>query len=153
MIPHKTPQPGWLDSAVGIGPLWLPRLASKSAVNEAAATIITRQLADQIGGPSDGHRGWRWVFYINLPIGLVCTFGVLVFICYARNVRRERFDIVASSASGSARGGSDVVDVEEYLPPDVKAAQIWLYATASPTDGVTGEKSQSPARLSNGSRS
>ena len=34
------------------------------------------------------------MFYINLPIGLLCTLGVLVFIRHSRNIHREPFDVV-----------------------------------------------------------
>jgi MFS family permease len=37
---------------------------------------------------------WRWIFYINLPVGVLCTLGILVFIRQTRNVHREPFDFV-----------------------------------------------------------
>ena len=37
---------------------------------------------------------WHWVFYINLPVGVLCTLGILVFIRQSRNVHREPFDFV-----------------------------------------------------------
>jgi len=35
-----------------------------------------------------------WVFYINLPVGVLCTLGILVFIRQTRNVHREPLDFV-----------------------------------------------------------
>jgi len=45
-----------------------------------------------LGGVLTEYYSWRWVFFINLPIGVLSIIGVLVFIRYTRNVRREPFD-------------------------------------------------------------
>ena len=46
-----------------------------------------------LGGWLTEDYSWRWVFYINLPVGVLCTLGILVFIRQTRNVpsRAVRF--------------------------------------------------------------
>ena len=45
-----------------------------------------------LGGWLTDNYNWRWVFYINLPIGIIAFLGILVFIHETRQTRRERFD-------------------------------------------------------------
>jgi hypothetical protein len=46
--------------------------------------------------PSSPSLLWRWIFYINLPVGVLCTLGIVVFIRQTRTVHREPFDLVAT---------------------------------------------------------
>ena len=48
--------------------------------------------------------GWRWVFYMNLPIGLAaCVFGLL-FVQEQREARPGRFDVVGFVLAGIGLG-------------------------------------------------
>jgi DHA2 family multidrug resistance protein len=51
-------------------------------------------LGPVIGGWLTDNFSWRWVFYINLPIGLLCLAGVQAFIPEDRNTRRLPLDIL-----------------------------------------------------------
>src|SRR5499427_1032169 len=42
-----------------------------------------------LGGYLTENFSWRWIFYVNLPVGLLCIVGILTFIRYSRNVHRE----------------------------------------------------------------
>jgi DHA2 family multidrug resistance protein len=46
-----------------------------------------------LGGWLTDDFSWRWVFYINLPVGALAVLGVLAFIPDARSERRLRFDV------------------------------------------------------------
>src|SRR5579863_4637789 len=50
-----------------------------------------------IAGPALGgwltyNYDWRWVFYINVPIGIVSALGIMIFIHERRHAHREIFD-------------------------------------------------------------
>ena len=55
-------------------------------------TILGPIMGPALGGWLTQDYSWRWVFFINLPIGILCTLGILVFIRPGRNVHREAFD-------------------------------------------------------------
>lgn len=46
-----------------------------------------------LGGWLTDDLNWRWVFYINLPVGALAVLGVMSFIPDARTERRAAFDI------------------------------------------------------------
>jgi DHA2 family multidrug resistance protein len=54
-------------------------------------TILGPIMGPALGGWLTYDYSWRWVFYINLPVGVVCTLGILVFVRQTRNLRREPF--------------------------------------------------------------
>src|SRR5580704_11609402 len=64
-------------------------------------TIMGPIMGPALGGWLTYDYSWRWIFYINLPVGVLCTLGILVFIRQTRNLRREPFDFVGITASGS----------------------------------------------------
>ncbi len=48
-------------------------------------------LGPTLGGWLTEHYTWRWVFYINVPVGIATTFGLLTFLPETRRVA-SRFD-------------------------------------------------------------
>jgi MFS transporter, DHA2 family, multidrug resistance protein len=45
-----------------------------------------------IGGFLTDNYDWRWVFYVNLPVGVVC-FAILWFLLPSRPIRKRPFDV------------------------------------------------------------
>ncbi len=45
-----------------------------------------------LGGFLTEHYNWRWVFYINLPFGMMATAGLVVFLPSTLGMNRLRFD-------------------------------------------------------------
>jgi DHA2 family multidrug resistance protein len=62
-------------------------------------------LGPVLGGWLTDDFSWRWVFYINLPIGAVALAGVLTFIPSDRNLVKRRFDLIGFTLLSFALAG------------------------------------------------
>jgi DHA2 family multidrug resistance protein len=58
----------------------------------AAGAILGPILGPALGGWLTDNLSWRWVFYINLPIGLLAFSGIFVFIKEHKLSEKRRFD-------------------------------------------------------------
>ena len=66
---------------------------------------IAPAVAPMLGGLLVDHLSWRWVFYVNLPLGLpAVVFGAL-FLAEHRGHRPGRFDLTGLLLSAAALGG------------------------------------------------
>jgi len=59
-------------------------------------TILGPVIGPALGGWLTDDYNWRWVFYINLPVGALATLGILIFIRETRHAHREPFDLFGS---------------------------------------------------------
>ena len=55
-------------------------------------TILGPIAGPALGGWLTDSFGWRWVFYINLPVGILSAIGIALFIRDNRRAHREAFD-------------------------------------------------------------
>jgi DHA2 family multidrug resistance protein len=55
-------------------------------------TVMGPMMGPILGGWFTEYYSWRYVFYLNLPIGLLCSLGVTTFMRWTPNPRREAFD-------------------------------------------------------------
>jgi EmrB/QacA subfamily drug resistance transporter len=53
-------------------------------------------LGPTVGGMLLKHAGWSWIFFLNLPLGVLGTILVLRLVSPARPERRERFDLLGA---------------------------------------------------------
>jgi len=60
-------------------------------------------LGPALGGWLTENYSWRWVFFINVPFGLVCFFGILAFM-QETVPRKSRFDLFGFAALSLAIG-------------------------------------------------
>ena len=60
-------------------------------------------LGPALGGWLTEQYSWRWVFYINVPIGILCFFGVLAFM-KETTLRLSRFDFFGFASLSLAVG-------------------------------------------------
>ncbi|MCL6637141.1 MAG: MFS transporter [Alicyclobacillus sp.] len=64
---------------------------------QASAQGIGLSLGPTLGGALLNWWGWRWIFFINLPVGLLGTLlGLLFLPSEPRRARRERFDLAGA---------------------------------------------------------
>jgi EmrB/QacA subfamily drug resistance transporter len=57
-----------------------------------------------LGGMLTTYLSWRWIFYINVPIGLIGIILVLTFFGRMESGERRRFDALGFALNGSALG-------------------------------------------------
>ena len=82
-----------------------------------------------LGGWLTENYSWRWIFYINLPIGILATVGIMAFIRHNRNVHREPFDIFGFMALSIGVGGLQLMLDRGELKDWFHSSEIWIEAT------------------------
>jgi MFS transporter, DHA2 family, multidrug resistance protein len=59
-----------------------------------AGIMVGPILGPTLGGWLTFNYNWRWVFYINLPVGILAFLGILAFVRETRRDRGQRFDFL-----------------------------------------------------------
>src|SRR5205823_4577310 len=85
-------------------------------------------------GPALG--GWltdqynrRWVFFINVPFGVLAAVGILIFIRQTRHGRREAFDFFGFATLSLAIGALQMFLDRGELKDWFGSTEIWIEAT------------------------
>ncbi|HWB50022.1 MAG TPA: DHA2 family efflux MFS transporter permease subunit [Stellaceae bacterium] len=82
-------------------------------------TILGPIAGPALGGWLTDGFGWRWVFYINLPVGILSALGVATFIKESRPAHREAFDafgfVALSVAVGSLQLLLDRGEIKDWF--------------------------------------
>src|SRR5438876_7570076 len=94
-------------------------------------TIFGPIMGPALGGWLTYEYSWRWVFYINLPVGVACTLGVLLFLRQTRYVHREPFDffgfLTLSLGIGALQLMLDRGELEDWF----YSSEIWVEASVA----------------------
>ena len=88
-----------------------------------------------LGGWLTENYSWRWIFYINLPVGVVSFLGILLFIREGRHAHREAFDFFGFGALGIAIGAMQMLLDRGELKDWFGSTEIWVEAAIA---GVAG---------------
>jgi MFS transporter, DHA2 family, multidrug resistance protein len=88
-------------------------------------TIMGPIMGPALGGWLTQDYSWRWAFYINLPVGLLCALGILVFIRPARNIHRESFDFIGFLTLSVAVGALQLMLDRGELMDWFHSSEIW----------------------------
>jgi len=94
-------------------------------------TILGPIMGPALGGWLTYDYSWRWVFYINVPVGVLCTLGTLVFIRQTRHVRREPFDFVGFLTLSLGIGALQLMLDRGELKDWFHSTEIWIEATVA----------------------
>jgi DHA2 family multidrug resistance protein len=81
-----------------------------------------------LGGYLTENYSWRWIFYVNLPVGILCTIGIIVFIRYTRNVHREPFDLFGFLTLSLGIGAMQLMLDRGELKDWFHSREIWVEA-------------------------
>src|ERR1700746_784440 len=94
-------------------------------------TICGPIMGPALGGWLTYEYSWRWVFYINLPVGVLCTLGVLFFRRQTRYVHREPFDFFGFLTLSLGIGALQLMLDRGELKDWFHSSEIWIEATVA----------------------
>jgi DHA2 family multidrug resistance protein len=84
-----------------------------------------------LGGWLTEDYSWRWIFYINLPVGVIASLGILVFIRETRHTHREAFDFFGFVTLSIAIGALQLLLDRGQLKDWFNSTEIWAEAAIS----------------------
>src|ERR1700758_4862152 len=94
-------------------------------------TIFGPIMGPALGGWLTYEYSWRWIFYINLPVGVLCTWGVLAFHRQPRYVHREPFDFFGFLTLSLGIGALQLMLDRGELKDWFHSSEIWIEATVA----------------------
>jgi DHA2 family multidrug resistance protein len=96
------------------------------------AVTIGPILGPALGGWLTEHYNWRWVFYINVPFGILSFLGILSFMPETQ-IRKSRFDFFGFAALSVAIGSLQLMLDRGQLKDWFSSPEIWVEAIVSGT--------------------
>ena len=94
-------------------------------------TILGPICGPVLGGWLTYDYNWRWVFYINLPVGVIAGIGALIFMRETRHAHREPFDFMGFATFSLAIGALQMLLDRGELKDWFGSTEIWVEATIS----------------------
>jgi MFS transporter, DHA2 family, multidrug resistance protein len=101
---------------------------------QAMAVFGTGTVLGPIAGPALGgwltdSFGWRSVFYINVPFGIISALGILYFIRDNRRAHHEGFDLLGFATLSLLIGTFQLMLDRGSVDDWFASTEIWVYAT------------------------
>src|SRR3546814_11735189 len=84
-----------------------------------------------LGGRLTDNLTWRWVFYINLPIGILAFLGTSAFLSETRDAERFKLDLVGFVTLALAIGALQMMLDRGQQKDWLSSLEICLQAAAS----------------------
>jgi DHA2 family multidrug resistance protein len=106
-----------------------PELHARAMAIWGTGTMLGPIIGPALGGWLTDNLTWRWVFYINLPVGLLCALGIAFFIHETGRAHRERFDFFGFAMLSLAVGGVQMFLDRGELKDWFGSTEIWIEAT------------------------
>src|SRR5436190_11362360 len=91
--------------------------------------ILGPIIGPALGGYLTDIYTWRWVFYINLPVGILSAAGIFMFIRETRHGHREPFDFFGFASLSLAIGALQMLLDRGELKDWFASIEIWIEAT------------------------
>src|SRR5690242_213381 len=92
--------------------------------------LIGPMLGPILGGWLTDNYSWRWVFYINVPLGILAFLGVAAYMPDGKT-RRSRFDFFGFALLSIAVAGLQLVLDRGPIKDWFGSNEIWIEATAA----------------------
>jgi DHA2 family multidrug resistance protein len=96
-----------------------------------SGVILGPIMGPTLGGWLTQDYSWRWVFYINLPFGILAALGILIFIADTRRAHRELFDFFGFATLSVGIGALQLTLDRGQLLDWFHSREIWVEATVS----------------------
>ncbi|HYZ39832.1 MAG TPA: DHA2 family efflux MFS transporter permease subunit, partial [Stellaceae bacterium] len=90
--------------------------------------ILGPIIGPALGGWLTDQYNWRWVFFINVPFGLLASAGILTFIHATRHAHREAFDFFGFVTLSLAIGALQMLLDRGELKDWFGSTEIWVEA-------------------------
>src|SRR6202163_3042987 len=97
----------------------------------STGTILGPIMGPALGGWLTYEYSWRWVFFINLPVGMLCILGNLIFIRQTRYVHREPFDFIGFLTLSLGIGALQLMLDRGELKDWFDSSEIWIEAAVA----------------------
>src|SRR5207244_8478476 len=97
----------------------------------APVTSVGPRMGPALGAALTRDYNWRWIFYINLPVGVLCTIGAVTLIRHTPTVHREPFDFVGFLTLSLAIGALQLMLDRGELKDWFDSSEIWIEATVA----------------------
>ena len=96
-----------------------------------AGVMVGPILGPTLGGWLTDNLNWRWVFYINLPVGMLAFAGIAAFIHEHRNHNHPRFDFFGFATLSLGVGALQMLLDRGELKGWFGSPEIWIEALLS----------------------
>ena len=106
-----------------------PERHAKAMAVWGMGVILGPIIGPALGGYLTDYYNWRWVFYINVPVGILAATGIFVFIREGRHGRREPFDFFGFATLSLAVGALQMLLDRGELKDWFGSLEIWIEAT------------------------
>jgi MFS transporter, DHA2 family, multidrug resistance protein len=106
-----------------------PERHAKAMAVWGMGVILGPIIGPALGGYLTDYYNWRWVFFINVPFGMLASAGILIFIHETRHGHREQFDFFGFAALSIAIGALQMLLDRGELKDWFGSIEIWIETT------------------------
>src|SRR5258708_6733102 len=103
-----------------------PEQHAKAMAVWGMGVILGPIIGPALGGWLTDDYSWRWVFYINVPVGVLAGAGIMVFIHETRHGQREAFDWFGFATLSVAIGSLQMMLDRGELKDWFGSSEIWI---------------------------
>ena len=108
-----------------------PERHAKAMAVWGMGVILGPIIGPALGGWLTDDYSWRWVFYINLPVGMLAAAGIMIFIHDTRPAQREGFDFFGFATLSLAIGALQMLLDRGELKDWFGSTEIWIEAVVA----------------------
>jgi DHA2 family multidrug resistance protein len=105
-----------------------PERHAKAMAIWGMGVILGPIIGPALGGWLTDDYSWRWVFFINLPAGMLAATGIMIFIHDTRPAQREGFDWFGFATLSLAIGAVQMLLDRGELKDWFGSSEIWVEA-------------------------